>query len=467
MQSYLNEPYPLTGGPRWLRDIAYVLWITDIVLTGSFLMLLLLRWMMYPWTLRKNLLEFPGNSFLGAIPISINTIIIGIIGFYNHSPSARWVAFGVWWINLVLTLFVGVVLFVLDTTYIAPKTVTLDKIAGVWVMMTVPLFTLAGAGANLSNYLTHQSTKAAVAVTVISWLVWGWAILLLTLILAIYLWRLVSHKLPGPMLLATSFLPVAALSQGGYAVWELSIFLGGLIRSGFGPTQVVTPPLADMIRSATAESVHWAGILIMLAMLGQASVWLVHGTASMLYQRPKNFHVGWWSLVFPWASYANAWAAISRDLRNNGMRGWADTQIVISTILWLFCAGMTVWFGFIKGDMFSSPGLDEWRPEKRKEAEEQERQQQKNEEQEEKDNQREEWEKQVRKSDERARARESEDMQARRAERGMQESDHESYMTYDLRRRPSSEFRTVDGPHHRDEEMGLNGLGSLNGNGRV
>ena len=149
------------------------------------------------------------------------------------------------------------------------------------------------------------------------------------------------------------------------------------------------------------------------------------------------------------------------------MRGWADTQIVISTILWLFCAGMTVWFGFIKGDMFSSPGLDEWRPEKRKEAEEQERQQQKNEEQEEKDNQREEWEKQVRKSDERARARESEDMQARRAERGMQESDHESYMTYDLRRRPSSEFRTIDGPHHRDEEMGLNGLGSLNGNGRV
>ena len=173
-------------------------------------------------------------------------------------------------------------------------------------------------------------------------------------------------------------------------------------------------------------------------------------------------------MVFPWASYANGWAAISRDLRNNGMRGWADTQIVIATILWLFCAGMTVWFGFIKGDMFSSPGLDEWRPEKRKEAEEQERQWNRKQEQDEKDNQREEWEKRVRKEDEEARAREWGDMQAQRTERTLQDSDHESYMTYDLRRRPSSEFRTFDSPHHRDEEMGLNGIGGLtNGNGRA
>jgi len=458
MQSYLNEPYPITGGPRWLRDIAYILWIIDIVLTSSFVMLLLLRWMIWPWTLRKNLLEFPGNSFLGALPISINTIIIGIIGFYDYRTSARWAAFVVWWVNLVLTLFVSVVVFCLDTTHIAPSSVTLDKIAGVWVMITVPLFTLAGSGANLSNYLTHESTKCAVAVTMISWLVWGWGVLLLTMILSIYLWRLVSQKLPGPMLIATGFLPVAALSQGAYAVWQLSIFLGGLIRSGFGPTQVVHPPLADMIRSSTAESVHWAGILIMLAMLGQASVWLVQATVGMLYQRPKSFHVGWWSLVFPWASYANAWAVISRDLRNNGMRGWADTQIVISTILWLFCAGMTVWFGLIKGDMFSSPGLDEWNPVKQKEREEQERQQQKSQEQEEKDNEREEWEKQVLKEDARKRNREREEGQARSAERRNQESDHESYM-YDLRRRPSSEFRSVDGAYPKDEEMGLNGNG--------
>ena len=96
-------------------------------------------------------------------------------------------------------------------------------------------------------------------------------------------------------------------------------------------------------------------------------------------------------MVFPIASYANAWAVISRDLRNNGMRGWSDTLIVISTILWLFCAGMTVWFGFIKGDMFNSPNLDEWNPVKQKEREEQERKEKQSQEQQDRDRQREDW----------------------------------------------------------------------------
>lgn len=59
-------------------------------------------------------------------------------------------------------------------------------------------------------------------------------------------------------------------------------------------------------------------------------------------------------------SYASAWDFLARDLRNDGMRGWAATITMITTILWLFCAGMTVYLGFWKGSMFSAPGLEDW-----------------------------------------------------------------------------------------------------------
>lgn len=65
-----------------------------------------------------------------------------------------------------------------------------------------------------------------------------------------------------------------------------------------------------------------------------------------------------WSFTFPLGSYANAWSNLSRDLRNEGMRGWAATTTVAVLLIWLFCAAMTAWLGFWKGELFSTPGLE-------------------------------------------------------------------------------------------------------------
>jgi len=85
----------------------------------------------------------------------------------------------------------------------------------------------------------------------------------------------------------------------------------------------------------------------------------------MLFLLPiKTFSISHWSLVFPIASYANAWSVLSRDLRNNGMRGWAATFTMIATLLWILCAVMTTYHGFWKGSLFSAPGLEDWLDEK-------------------------------------------------------------------------------------------------------
>lgn len=88
---------------------------------------------------------------------------------------------------------------------------------------------------------------------------------------------------------------------------------------------------------------------------------IVQAICGLIFMLPiMGFNIAHWSLVFPIASYANAWSFLSRDLRNDGMRGWAATMTTISVILWLVCSAFTCYLGFWKGSLFSAPGLEDW-----------------------------------------------------------------------------------------------------------
>lgn len=229
-------------------------------------------------------------------------------------------------------------------------------------MTTVPLFTTAATAGNILPYVNRESTKAAIAVLVTGYMSWFLAISELMFILTIFFFRFIAYKLPAKELLASSFLPAAALSQAAFAIQRLSIFLASYINSsGFGPTQVNPPPLSTATLQATSEVLHWIGILLSLGLLAHATFWVVQATCGLLIMLPiKTFSISHWSIVFPIASYANAWSFLSRDLRNDGMRGWAATFTMIATIAWLFCAVMTTYEGFWKGSLFSAPGLEDW-----------------------------------------------------------------------------------------------------------
>ncbi|TKA41247.1 hypothetical protein B0A49_13376, partial [Cryomyces minteri] len=239
---------------------------------------------------------------------------------------------------------------------LSQKQHSISDVAGLWLMTSVPLIVTAAAGSTLLPYLDATSQRAAIVVLVVSFLLWSLGMCQVHLILAVYFWRLISHKLPPQQLLASCFLPLAPLGQGAYAIQQMSIFLANYLKSsGYAPTQSQPPPLPQPILLATAEAMHWLGILLNLFLLAHASFWLVQAVAAVAYSRPKSFNIGMWSFTFPWGSYANAWSLLG----NSGMRGWAAANIVIVILIWLFCAGMTSWLGFWKGSLFSAPGLEE------------------------------------------------------------------------------------------------------------
>ncbi|GAB7349819.1 hypothetical protein MBLNU459_g0527t1 [Dothideomycetes sp. NU459] len=359
-ECYVNFPYPITGAAPWLRDIGYCLWILEVVLFGLFLAFLGIRYIRYPELLKKNLVEFPTSSFLGSIPISLNTVTQGIIGYYDYRPSARWTCFALYWIALVLSLMVSVGLVVIQIQRAARQ--ELSDVAGVWIMVTVPMFSTALTAGNILPYIKDESTKCAVAVLVTGFMCWSLALAEFAAISTVYLFRLIANKIPPQPLLAGSYLPGAATAQGAFGIHKLSIYLATYIKEkGYGPAQVSPPPLSPMTLDATSEVIHWMGILISIFLLSYSTFWLVQGTSALLFMLPQtSWSVAYWSLVFPMASYASAWSFLGRDLHNEGMRGWAATTTMIATLLWLFCAFETTYLGVWKGSMFSAPGLEDW-----------------------------------------------------------------------------------------------------------
>ncbi|KAK3081495.1 hypothetical protein LTS18_006063 [Coniosporium uncinatum] len=355
----VNFPYPYTGAVYWMRNLGYCFWIVEISTFVIFAVMLTIRYIWHPKLFMKSVLEFPACSYFGAIPIAIDTSLVGIISYYGYRDGAVWVAFAFYWVAVATTILCTFGLLIVQI--MKQKQHSMEEVAGVWLMTAVPMVITANAGANILGNLDRVSTKAAVTVLIVSFMLWSLGLCLVHLILACYFWRLISYKLPQNQLLASGFLPLAPLAQGALSAQLMCIYLSNYLKKDhYAPTQSHPPPLPQSTLNSTGEAIHWLGILISLFLLAHATFWLVQASAAILYRLPLSFNIGMWSFTFPWASYATAWAILSRDLRNDGMRGWTAFNTVAVILIWLYCAVETVYYGFWKGSLFFAPGLEEW-----------------------------------------------------------------------------------------------------------
>jgi len=71
----------------------------------------------------------------------------------------------------------------------------------------------ASAGSTILPYMLLTSPKTAVVIGVISFMMWSFGLIQVHFIFVVYLWRLVSSKLPPNPQLAGGFLPMAALGK--------------------------------------------------------------------------------------------------------------------------------------------------------------------------------------------------------------------------------------------------------------
>lgn len=216
----------------------------------------------------------------------------------------------------------------------------------------------SATGGALLPYIRYPNN---VAVLVVSFLLWSVGESICFIITTIYFWRLMSCNLPSRDAIVSCCIGMGPFGMGAYSIQLQAVFLSQYIKgSQFGPTQSEPPPLPQETLLATAEAIHWLGIIVALFLIGHCTFWFVESFSSIIFRIPKAFNIGFWAFTFPLGVYGLGLSYLSQDIRNSGFRGYAATISVLTMLLWLLCAVGTVYKGFWKGELFYAPGLEDW-----------------------------------------------------------------------------------------------------------
>jgi len=226
------------------------------------------------------------------------------------------------------------------------------------LLLFIPMIVAAALGSNLANAV---SLKTGSAVLVVSYLMLSLGIGCSFLVLGIYFWRLMSSQLPPRATIVSTFVPVGPPSMAAYAFVNLSVALSrNITMDGFIFHEDWEPAVTEATRAAVTEMIMWIGVLIALFLLGIATFFLIEAVAAVVTVVPKTFNIGLWGFVFPVGVYANAFCRLSTLLRNEGMKGWAATCVMLTVLLWLICALLTTHKAVLHGKLFFAPGLQGW-----------------------------------------------------------------------------------------------------------
>ena len=308
---------------------------------------------MFPRVTIAMLDDLQQTCYLGAVPISFETVGTGLVIFYSGHKSADYVAQVFFWIAVLMTLVVttgGVY-----SMYRRQGRHTMNDVTGAWFLLFIPMIVGAAFGSNLANAV---SLKNGTAVIVVSFLMLSLGIGLSFLVLGIYLWRLMSCQLPPRESIVSTFVPVGPPSMAAYTLVNLSVALArNVVKNGFLFGQSFEPAATQQVQTAVAEIIIWIGVIGALFLLGVASFFLIEAVAAVATTVPKTFNIGLWSFVFPCGVYANAFCRLSKLLRNEGMKGWATFCVVCTISLWMMCAVLTTYKAIIQGKLFFAPGL--------------------------------------------------------------------------------------------------------------
>lgn len=83
-----------------------------------------------------------------------------------------------------------------------------------WLLPILACVVAATSGSIVAEVLPHP--EYALETLVASYILWGVGVRLALMVIAIYLMRLMLHKLPAKAVIVSTFLPLGPLGQGSY-----------------------------------------------------------------------------------------------------------------------------------------------------------------------------------------------------------------------------------------------------------
>lgn len=196
----------------------------------------------------------------------------------------------------------------MHTTY-APRftrqSQTATSFAPTILLPIVTSVVAAASGALVSEALMPVNLGLARSTLIVSFVVWGTGVPVAMMVVALLIYRFALGGPPGPMALASVFLPLGPMGQGSYGI----INLGASVRRlAYDYDYPFIPGMTDAMGAKYIADGIYAGCLITgLIMWGLALMWYTLGAFMFIdgvrkdwrLLAPGKFSVGLWALTFP------------------------------------------------------------------------------------------------------------------------------------------------------------------------
>ena len=331
--------FPFAQSFSW--GVGATLWHINMLLFCSFLILYVLRWMIYP-TEAKQIFKHPTMSlFLGAIPMALATVINGFLKFgtYYYGEFAINIAQNLWYVDVILAVAIA---WVVPFAMYSQQQHELKTMTAVWLLPIVACEVVASSGGLLLGHI--QANANAVAILLGSYVLWGLSVLPAFSILVILMLRLALHQLPPKELAISSWLALGPIGTGALAL---------LVLGEYAPQVLSTIGLAEL-----GVFTHYAGLVMSLVLIGFGLWWLGIAVLTTLKQAQDDlpFNLGWWGLTFPLGVFTLAILNLAHQMDVYFILnvGYAFASVLI--LLWFVVAIKTA-KGFYRGSLIVSPCL--------------------------------------------------------------------------------------------------------------
>lgn len=336
------QPHAFPG----LISIGAVFYILNLVLFTGVTTTMAARFAKYPGTLKESLKHEREGLFFPTFWLSIATIIIGtqkyVVQASEDMNGARgWLTTSIaiaFWAYTICTFLLAIFQY---SYLFAGHTYKLEKMMPSWLL---PIFPIMLAGTIASVIAADQPIEARVPIVVAGLACQGLGFAVSILMYAHLIGRLMHSGLPN-----REHRPALFIGVGPPSFTALALL--GMANS-LPPDFDITGD--DTLDGATIRTLATVSALFLYAL----AIWFffIAAIASLL-SRPKYFHLGWWTLVFPNTGFTIATISIGNALKSEGILFVGNGLTVCIVCTWAFVLFYHI-RAVIKSDIMY-PGWDE------------------------------------------------------------------------------------------------------------
>jgi C4-dicarboxylate transporter/malic acid transport protein len=340
---------------KGLNAIGSIFFIFDIVLFVIFCALMCTRFVLFPRSFAASLSHPTESLFFPTFWISISNLLSNIQD-YGVPHCGPWLVVTlrvIFWVYVACTFSVAVGQYFFLFT---GKPLTIQSMTPAWLLPVFPIMLCGTLAALLSP---SQPPDQALPILIAGISFQGLGMLIATFMYGGYLSRLMSQGLPSPNTRPGMFVAVGPPAFTGLALLGISQDLTRIYPSYGTITHVSNPEtIPDVLRIIAVS----AAVFLWATSFWFFSIALVSVIDGALGRRKgkeygMNFHLVWWSFVFPNVGFTICTISIGKALGSEGILWVGTVMTVILVAVWTFVSSMhvrAIWKGQILW-----PGKDE------------------------------------------------------------------------------------------------------------